>query len=157
MIDWKAFVLLIGIALSSQPGCVSLSSLMGRKYEPGFDTTMLKAQGYSIPPGGMPSKLPSSVVQDGTAVILEIRDDEPRMAAIPLPPDRAVTVEDLVRTSELSKSLGGYSLSIMRPNGDQPPVRLEVQLNRKGRVSSPSNNYALYPGDHIIAVSGGRN
>lgn len=150
------FSLLI-IALISQAGCVSIGRLMGAKRGPTFDTTMLKAQGYSIPPGGMPRQLPSTVIQDGTGVVLEIRDDEPKLAAIPLPRDRAVTVEDFAHQLELTKSLGGCTLHIMRPNGDGPPVRLDVRLTSKGRASNPAHNYALRPGDHVIAISDGRN
>jgi hypothetical protein len=150
-------VFLLCSVMAGQSGCISLGSMMGAKRGPTFDTTMLKAQGYSIPPGGMPRQLPSTVIQDGTGVVLEIRDDEPRLAAIPLPQGRTVTVEDFAKQLEISKTLGSCTLHIMRPNGDTPPVRLDVHLNSKGRVSNPANNYALRPGDHIIAISDGRN
>ena len=129
---------------------------MGAKREPTLDTTMLKAQGYSLPPGGMPSALPAGVQLDGTNVVVEIRGDEPKMTAIPLPSSQSVTIEDLYRKLELTDSLGASFISIMRPTPSGPPVRLAVMVNAKGKASNPSHNYALYPSDHIIVVSDGR-
>lgn len=150
-------VLLLCCMLLGQVGCLSIGSMLGAQRGPSLDTTMLKAQGYSIPPGGMPRQLPAAVLQDGTGIVLEIRDDEPRIAALPLPKDRAVNVEDFAKQIEITKLLGSCTLHIMRPNGESPPVRLDVRLNSKGRVTNPANNYALRPGDHIIAISDGRN
>lgn len=139
-----------------QTGCVSLSGLTGAKREPSLDVTMLKAQGYSLPPGGMPSPLPTGVQLDGTNVVVEIRGDEPKMTAIPLPANQSATVEDLYRKLELADSLGASHVSIMRPTPNGPPVRLAVMINAKGKATNPGHNYALHPNDHIIVVSDGR-
>lgn len=130
--------------------------MLGAKRGPAIDTSLLKAQGYSIPPGGMPSPLPEGVKLDGTNVIVEIRGDEPVMSALPLPTSRAATVEDLYHKLELTDSLGAGHISIMRPTPNGPPVRLTATLDGKGRTTNPGHNYALRPGDHIIAVSDGR-
>lgn len=150
-------VLLLAVLVTATSGCVSLSSLLGKKNDSPYDLTALKAQGYSIPPGGMPRAVPESVVHDGTGIVLEIRGgDEPKIAAFPLPHDRALTVEDMAKRLELRDSLGACNLYIMRPNGSSPPLRLDVQLNSKGLATNPSHNYALRPGDHIIAIGDGR-
>ncbi len=149
-------LLLLAALFSTSPGCISLSSLFGKRDGSPYDLSALKAQGYSIPPGGMPRPVPESVARDGSGIILEIRGDEPKMAAFPLPTDRALTVEDMVKRLELHESLGACNLHIMRPNGSQPPVRLDVQLTGKGLASDPGHNYALRPGDHVIAISDGR-
>jgi len=130
--------------------------MLGAKRGPTIDTTLLRAQGYSVPPGGMPSPLPEGVKLDGTNVIVEIRGDEPSIAAVPLPTNRAATIEDLYRKMELTETLGAGQISIMRPTPNGPPVRLSAMLDGKGRATNPGQNYALHPGDHIIAVSDGR-
>lgn len=133
-----------------------MTKMLGGRQGSIYDTTMLKAQGYSLPPGGMPSALPASMVRDASSVVLEIRGDEPKMTAISLPEEQTITVEDLARKAELSDLLGNCQVSIMRPNGNQPPVRLDVRLNAKGKASNPAQNYGIRPGDHLIVIGDGR-
>jgi len=130
--------------------------MLGVKREPTLDTTLLRAQGYSIPPGGMPRPLPEGVQLDGTNVVVEIRGDETKIAAVPLPASKSVTIEDLYRKLELADSLGASEISIMRPSPNGPPVRLALMINGKGKATHPGHNYALHPGDRIIASSDGR-
>jgi hypothetical protein len=113
---------------------------------------MLEAQGYSIPPGGMPS--PVTPHDDGKPrVVLEIRGDARHLESIPLPTDRALFIEDLVQQSKLHEQLGPVSLAIMRPNGDRPPLRLDAKTDGKGKAANLGQNYALLPGDHVIVYS----
>lgn len=144
------------ICCATQSGCFTLSQLAGGRPKSGYDTTMLKAQGYYLPPGGMPSPLPDGMVPGASSIVLEIRGEEPKLAAIAISPDQPVTIEELARKAELADQLGQCSLYIMRPNGHQPPVRLDVRLNSKGKADNPARNYAVRPGDHIVVISDGR-
>jgi len=152
----KVGVGLLILCLTSQSGCITLSSLMGNSKSGTLDTRMLEAQGYSIPPGGMPSPVapdPSGQPR----VILEVRGDERHLEAIPLSHDRPVFIEDIVHQARLHERIGGLFISIMRPDGQGgPPVRLEVQTDDKGRATNAGHNYALLPGDHIVVNSDNR-
>ncbi len=143
----------LGFAIASQAGCVTLSTLLGKKKSPLLDTRLLEAQGYSVPPGGMPS--PVSLPTDGEPrVVLEVRGDKRHLESIPLPADKAVFIQDLVQQTQLHESLGQLSISIMRPNGpDAPPIRLETTTDDDGKPISMGHNYALLPGDHIVVIS----
>lgn len=141
--------------LASQSGCLSLSTFLGQKRKPGYDLSMLQAQGYQIPPGGMPSPLPPSVQLTGTECILEIRDSEKQMAAFRLDSERGMTVEELAKKAELADKLGKANLFIVRPTSASP-IRLDAKLDGKGRCIDPGHNYALHPGDHVIAIGDGR-
>lgn len=147
--------LLLGL-LPLQTGCFSLTKMLGGRQGSVYDTTMLKAQGYSLPPGGMPSALPAGMIRNASSVVLEIRGDEPKMAAVALPEGQSVTIEDFARKADLPDQLGHCQVSIMRPNGNQPPVRLDVRLNAKGKADNPARNYGVRPGDHIIVIGDGR-
>lgn len=142
---------LLGILLCSQSGCFTLSSII-RKESSELDTRLLNAQGYSIPPGGMPTKV-SSKGSEKPSVVLEIRSDKNKrhVERIPLPMDQGVFVQDIVQQAKLHSKLGPLRVSIMRPSGPMsPPVRLEARTDKHGKTSSLGKNYALLPGDHII-------
>jgi hypothetical protein len=148
-------VLMCGM-IASQSGCLTLSSLLGQKRKSGgYDMSMLQAQGYQIPPGGMPSALPPSVQMTGSEFVLEIRDSEKEMAAIRLDPEKGMTVEEMARKADLADKLGRAQIYIMRPTSGAP-LRLESKLDGKGRCADPGHNYALHPGDHVIATGDGR-
>lgn len=149
-------LVLLAVVGSTQCGCITLSALMGQKKSSQLDTSLLKAQGYSVPPGGMPSPVaPSS---DGKPrIVLEVRGDSRHLESIPLAMDRATFIEDIVQQAELHEELGSLSISIMRPNGSgMPPVRLETKTNGEGKTVSVGQNYALLPGDHLIVISDNR-
>lgn len=139
-----------------QIGCMSFGELLGKQKSPTLDTSYLKAQGYSIPPGGMPAPVNPKQAR-GPAVVLEIRGDDTHLESIPVPMDKAIFIEDLVQQAHLHEKLGALSISIMRPTGgNAPPVRLEVALDSAGKAKSIGQNYALLPGDHIIAIHDSR-
>ena len=109
-----------------------------------LDTSMLKRQGYSIPPGGMPSQVsPNS--SGAPRVVLEVRgDSDKHMESIPLPADRPMFIEDLVQEAQLHERLGKLQISIMRPNGSgNPPMRLECETDSKGKATTIGNNHDL--------------
>lgn len=149
----RLVALLIVAILSTQSGCLMLNAFMGRSKRSGLDTSMLEAQGYSIPPGGMP--LPVKPEVDGKPrVVLELRGDGRHLESVPLPLDRALFVEDLVQEAKLHEQIGALSIAIMRPNGSSaPPLRLDAKTDDDGKVINLGQNYALLPDDHVIVYS----
>lgn len=141
--------------LSTQPGCITLAALMGVKSSsPTLDTRMLEAQGYSLPPGGMPTAVEPDE-QGRPRVVLEIRDkdDKRHVESIPLPEDGALFIQDVVKQAKLNEHFGGLHISIMRPTtGGAPPIRLQVRTDRDGKVAQLGTNYGLFNGDHIVVV-----
>lgn len=153
--NWMLAVLL-GTCLPLQTGCFTLSKLMGAKKSPTLDTSLLKLQGYSIPPGGMPSPVAPNP-SGSPRVILEVRDEGKHLESIPLPIDRAVFIENIVQDARLHERYGQLVISIMRPTtAGSAPVRLEARTNDDGNVENPGQNYSLMPGDHIIVNSDDR-
>ena len=145
-------MLLLFITLVPSSGCVALSSLMGRKRSPELDTSLLKAAGYNIPPGGLPAPVQHSP-SAGPRIALEVRSegDKPHVETIPMPTDRAVFLQDIVQQAALHEKLGRSQISIMRPVDPQsPPVRLDATINSEGKTTTIASNYALLPGDHLI-------
>ncbi len=149
----RLVALVVAFVLSSQSGCVLLNAFIGKSRTPGLDVSMLEAQGYSIPPGGMP--LPVKAEADGKPrVVLELRGDGRHLESIPLPTEKAMFVEDLVLQAKLHEQIGALSLTIMRPNGaGAPPLRLDSKTDDKGKAINIGQNYALLPGDHVIVYS----
>ena len=147
----------LGCALTmlSQAGCVTL---LGKPRRSKIDTSYLEAAGYSVPPGGMPAPV-GRLSGDGMAIIMEVRgaEEKPHIEQIPLPKDRPMFVEDLVREAKIAERVGGVNISIMRPTGaNLPPVRMDVLVRETGKCKNFEDNYALMPGDHVIVNCDGR-
>ena len=150
-------VVLCSITLT-QSGCISLSSFMGQRKKSTLDTTLLEAQGYAIPRGGMPTRVDSALADKGPHVVLEIRGGARHLESIPLPMDHAVFIEDLVQQARLHDQLGRLSISVMRDNGaGQPPLKMDLRTDDDGKATNIGQNYALLPGDHIIVFEDSRN
>lgn len=131
-------------------GC-ALSSLISRK-SPQLDTSLLEAQGYSIPPGGMPSTMEEQDSSGEPSIVLEVRGGEKRKARrVPLPVDRGVFIEEIIQQGNLHEHLGRIQASIMRPTAaGNPPIRMVVRFDDEGKATSVGQNYAVLPGDHVI-------
>lgn len=139
------------VLMATQPGCVLLNALLPRKPGNGLDVSYLKAQGYSIPPGGMPAPVALDP-NDGPRVILEIRGDKRHLETIPLP-EKGMFIEDLVQQAKLHENFGQLGISIMRPTGQgAPPVRMDVTITEEGKATNLGQNYGLLPGDHIVVL-----
>ncbi|MEM8732863.1 MAG: hypothetical protein AAGG44_01480, partial [Planctomycetota bacterium] len=142
------------LILTTQAGCLSLNRFM-RKSSPQLDTSLLEAQGFSVPPGGMPTAVDAGSSGE-PSVVLEIRrgGNERHVERIPLPMDKGVFVEDIVQQAKLHEHLGNLNISIMRPNqtAGSPPIRLDLRTDSKGRAHSVGSNYALFPGDHLVVI-----
>jgi hypothetical protein len=137
-----------------QTGCVTLEKIMRQNdREPGsLDTTLLQAQGYSIPPGGMPTGVDMQA-SDRPSIVLEVRSDGDKrhVERIPVPMDRGVFIEEIVQEAKLNDRIGKLRINIMRPNGPTaPPVRLDLYTDEDGKAATLGTNYALLPGDHVI-------
>ena len=137
------------LLVATQTGC-SISSFI-RSDTPQVDTKLLEAQGYSIPPGGMPMQVEPG---DSTepSIVLEVRTagNKRHVERIPLPSDQGVFVQDLVQQAQLHQRIGKLHIHIMRPTTHgAPPVRLDLKTDSKGTTST-GTNYALFPGDHLI-------
>ena len=148
----------LGSVALTQTGCISLSSFMGQRHKSTLDTTLLEAQGYAIPRGGMPTAVDPELAGKGPHVVLEIRGGARHLESIPLPMDRAVFIEDLVQQARLHDQLGRLSISVMRNNGTgQPPLKMDLRTDDDGKATNIGQNYALLPGDHIIVFEDSRN
>ena len=147
---------LMAVLIALQTGCMSMSSLLGQKRKPGLDLTMLESQGYQVPPGGLPSPLPSSIQLTGSECVLEVRGSEKQMAAIRIDGEKGMTVEELAKKTELADKLGHANLFIIRPTPSGTSVRMDAKLDGKGKCVNPGYNYAVHPGDHVIAMGDGR-
>ncbi len=147
---------MLSLCLVSQSGCLTLSAFLGESKSGTLDTSMLEVQGYSIPPGGMPS--PVAPDNNGAPrVILEVRDGDRHLESIPLPMDRAVFIEDIVQQARLHDRFGELAISVMRPDKHGgPPVRLDTRTDDAGKSTNIGQNYALMPGDHIVVNSDNR-
>ncbi len=144
------YFILLGL-LITQPGCLLLNTFLPRKSTSTLDTSLLKAQGYSIPPGGMPAAVALDP-NDGPRVILEIRSDERHLETIPLP-EKGMFIEDLVQQANLHETFGALNISIMRPNGEgAAPVRMDLTTNDEGKATNVGQNYGLRAGDHIVVL-----
>jgi hypothetical protein len=148
--------ILFSICISTQSGCITLGALLGQTESPTLDTRLLEAQGYSIPPGGMPA--PVAPDPNGAPrVILEVREDGTHVESIPLAMDRSVFIEDIVQEARLHDRFGQLNVSIMRPTeAGGPPLRLDTRIDDSGKATNIGQNYALLPGDHIIVASDNR-
>lgn len=140
-----------------QSGCVSLQSFI-QADRPQLDTSYLKAAGYSIPPGGVPMYVEEESTSTEPQIVLEIRggENERHIEKVPLPMERPVFVEDLVRQARLNDQLGKLNISIMRPTPEGPPIRLKVNTDSDGKAESIGSNYALQPGDHLVILEDNR-
>ncbi len=149
-----ALLILLGL-VCMQSGCVTLESILrpGKSQQSGgLDTALLEAQGYSLPPGGMPAEV-DAATSTKPSIVLEVRADKNKrhVERIPVPMDRGIFVEDVVQEAKLHDRIGKLQISVMRPNGPTaPPVRLEVYTDEDGKAATLGTNYALLPGDHVV-------
>lgn len=145
-------VTLGGCLLAAHAGCITPSTILEKK-RPQLDTRLLEAQGYSIPPGGMPTQVTSGDGASEPHIVLEVRGEKRHLETIPVPMDRPVFVEDIVQQAALHDKLGRLAISIMRPTGPgTPPVRMELKTDDEGKATSIGSNYALLPGDHLVVL-----
>lgn len=151
-------IVIVGSLCVFQCGCISLQSFI-QADKPQLDTSYLKAAGYSIPPGGVPMYMEQ---EESTStepqVVLEIRggENERHVQKVPLPVERPVFVEDLVKQAKLNEQLGQLNISIMRKTVEGPPIRLKIRTDSDGKAESIGSNYALQPGDHLVIIEDNR-
>lgn len=115
-----------------------------------LDMRSLEAAGYSVGANGL--QVPVQLPEDGRpSVVLEVQDGKRHMERIPLNPEKPTFIDDIVKDAKLVERVGRIDVTILRPNGpNQPPVRMDVDFDSKGKQIMVDQNYSLRPGDHIL-------
>jgi hypothetical protein len=128
-------------------GC---STLLGRSKGPldNIDTTSLKMHGYTVGPQGVMQPLPTG--EESPSVVLEVNHGKRSFERVPLVPGQPMFIADLVRDAEFQKKIGRVQVKILRPNGSQAPIRLDVDFDDSGKRVMEGMNYSLRPGDHVV-------
>lgn len=144
-------VLVLGLVVS--PGC---TTFFGKRYSPAekIDMTPIKKEGYTIGANGVLTPLPTGT--DAPSFILEVHDGKKSLERVPLVPGQPMFVADLMRDADFYRKVGRVQVTILRPNGNNPPVRLEIDFDESGKRVEEGMNYSLRPGDHVLVKADDR-
>jgi hypothetical protein len=142
------------LAIVSCSGC---ATFLGKNRGPmeGIDLTPIKKEGYTVGEHGVMQPLPSG--SETPSIVLEVNNGKRSFERVPLVPGQPMFVADLVRDAEFYKKVGRVKISILRPNGGMPPVRLDVDFDESGKRVKDGMNYSLRPGDHVVVTADDRN
>jgi len=141
--------LCLGVTLLGT-GCTSILNDKAKGPLDNLDFTQLKREGYPV---GVAAASVSMANDPDAApsVILQVNKGKTHMERIPLPSDRPMFVADLLKDAQLVEKVGRIQVDVYRPTGpNQPPVRMRVDLDSKGRNVMEGQNYSLRPGDRIV-------
>ncbi len=149
----RSRIILLVIGLVSIPLYTGCTSLLGEKPKgplDNLDIKGLKAAGYTMGPSG--AEVPTALPDDGRpSIVLEVHDGKKHLERIPLTTEKPTFIGDIVKDAQLVERIGRVDISILRPNGaNQPPVRMDVDFDAKGRQVMVDQNYSLRAGDHVI-------
>jgi len=138
------------LLVASTSGC---AALIGRKYSESekIDLTPVKKEGYSIGPYGVMQ--PMSTADESPSVILEVNQGKRSFERIPMVPNQPMFIADLVRDADFYRKIGKVQVTILRPNGTNPPVRMDVDFDPSGKRVEEGMNYSLRPGDHVVVMA----
>jgi len=138
------------LLVASTSGC---AALIGRKYSESdkIDLTPVKKEGYSIGPYGVMQPLPTA--DESPSVILEVNHGKRSFERIPLVPNQPMFIADLVRDAEFHRKIGKVRVTVLRPNGTNPPVRMDIDFDPSGKRVEEGMNYSLRPGDHVVVMA----
>jgi hypothetical protein len=141
--------LCLGVTLFGS-GCTSILNDKAKGPLDNLDFTQLKREGYPV--GVAAASVPMANDPDAApSVILQVNKGKTHMERIPLPSDRPMFVADLLKDAQLVEKVGRIQVDVYRPTGpNQPPVRMRVDLDSKGRNVMEGQNYSLRPGDRIV-------
>lgn len=144
-----AFTLLV----VSSSGC---ASVIGKRYSNSekIDLTPVKREGYTVGPYGVMQPFPTT--DDSPSIILEVNHGKRSFERVPLVPNQPMFVADLVRDADFYRKIGKVRVIILRPNGNNPPVRLDVDFDSSGKRVEEGMNYSLRPGDHVVVTADDR-
>lgn len=146
----RAWILICIVVVASSSGC---ASFIGKRYSESekIDLTPVKKEGYTVGPYGVMQPLPTA--DESPSVILEVNNGKRSFERIPLVPNQPMFVADLVRDADFYRKIGKVRVSILRPNGNNPPVRLDVDFDSTGKRVEEGMNYSLRPGDHVVVTA----
>ena len=65
---------------------------------------------------------------------------------------QAMFIADVIRDAQLHKKIGRIHVRVMRPAGNSPPVRMDIDFDETGRRVREGTNYSLRAGDRIIVT-----
>jgi hypothetical protein len=149
----SALMLCCMLLVASTSGC---AALIGRKYSESekIDLTPVKKEGYSIGPYGVMQ--PMSTADESPSVILEVNHGKRSFEQIPMVPNQPMFIADLVRDADFYRKIGKVQVTILRPNGTNPPVRMDVDFDPSGKRVEEGMNYSLRPGDHVVVTADDR-
>lgn len=135
-------------------GC---TALIGRSYSDSekIDMTPVKKEGYTVGPHGVMQVLPTS--DETPSIILEVNHGKRSFERVPLVPGQPMFVADLMRDADLYRKVGRVKVTILRPNGNNPPVRMDVDFDAKGKRVEEGMNYSLRAGDHVVVTANDKN
>jgi len=137
------------VLMSVSSGC---ATIIGKSKTPldNIDTTSLRKQGYTLGSHGVMQPLPT---EDGKpSIVLEVIDGKRHFEKVPITPGQPMFVADLVRDAKLCSKIGRIQVKILRPNGSNAPVRLDVDFDDSGKQVMEGMNYSLRPGDHVVVL-----
>jgi hypothetical protein len=135
------------LVLVSCPGC---TTFFGKNRSPieNVDMTPIQKDGYTIGNYGVMKPLPTG--DESPSVVLEVNHGKRSFEKVPLVPGQPMFIADLLRDAEFNRKIGRVQVSILRPNGEKAPVRLEVDFDPTGKRVKDGMNYSLRPGDHVV-------
>ncbi|MFM8173491.1 MAG: hypothetical protein ACKN81_08105 [Pirellulaceae bacterium] len=141
--------LCLGVTLLGT-GCTSILNEKAKGPLDNLDFTQLKREGYPVGVAAA-SVAMANDPEAAPSVILQVNKGKTHMERIPLPSDRPLFVADLLKDAQLVEKVGRIQVDVYRPTGpNQPPVRMRVDLDSKGRNVMEGQNYSLRPGDRIV-------
>ena len=143
----NAFVCLI--LLGTFSGCATMTGSKPSEPIDGIDTKAMRAAGYNFDDMGAQKPIPTDAQKP--SVVLEVRDGKRHLEKIPMTPDKPLFIQDVIHDAKLEEKLGQIKVAVLRPSGDSnPPIRMEVDMERGGKGVVKWQNYALQPGDQIV-------
>jgi hypothetical protein len=137
--------------------CSGCTTFMGKNYSPAdkIDMTPVMKEGYTVGPHGVMQPLPQT--EDSPSIILEVNRGKRTFEKVPLVPNQPMFVADLMRDADFQRKIGRVRLTILRPNGSNPPVRMDVDFDATGKRVEEGMNYSLRAGDHVIVTADSTN
>jgi hypothetical protein len=89
---------------------------------------------------------------DESSVLLEVNDGKKHLEKIPMTEGQAMFIADVIRDAQLHKKIGRIHVRVMRPAGNSPPVRMDIDFDETGHRVREGTNYSLRAGDRIIVT-----
>ena len=135
--------------LGTFSGCAAMTGSKPSEPIDGIDTKAMRAAGYNFDDMGAQKPIPTDAQKP--SVVLEVRDGKRHLEKIPMTPDKPLFIQDVIHDAKLEEKLGQIKVAVLRPSGDSnPPIRMEVDMERGGKGVVKWQNYALQPGDQIV-------